>query len=463
MRATHPPPTGLPGVRAWHRERPARPPAARPAALLPPPSIRGTRRHLGRLVVLALVIALLLVSLVAHPLGSPVVVELRAGDAAAVVLAALQGAALGVPWALARWRRSLWRGALLLGLATGAALEVVHVAQGWPAAWLAPLAAGAGAAVVAWAVNRRLRARGRGRGVAAALALDHPLLGAAHLALVALWLAASRLGERDGAPALAALGLLAAFGGALVAAVRASRGSGARGGRRWSAMVVAAWVVAGIAPLLVVRPVEGGAVATAAAVVAVVVGSWRPGALADRRLERPALRRALPLLFAHLGAGALSAPFDGARAPAVRLALPAGDPGALLGAAALAALVGYVAAEWRGRREEGERALWRAVATGLVPLALVAEGARAWTSGGASAGRAALLVLALRGGVALYARQRAHVRALVVAGRLQRVAGGPPARAAGYIRRSCHPTPTSCSTRAPSSAPSSAWPTRSSS
>jgi hypothetical protein len=454
-----------------------------PAPLLAPervPPLRVTRRRLGVVLVGYTAGIGVLAAASAAPLRWPEAPDVGWSLAPALAAARFaQGAVLGALLAYARRRAGNARLGLALGAALGAVLALVGLAQEEVLRPLpvVPAALGGAAAAVATALLlRRWHAR---RALAGLLALDYPLVGAAYLALPVLWLGAQRPVE-GGLPweALA----FALFGGSLAASVRASRGVAARGGVPGTVLLVAGVAAAAALPFGMRAPWPwlGGA-AVVGLLAAAHAPRLDPGA-AERRFERRALGRALPLLalaIALLVAAPVLAPaahwsegLGGAwRATAgLRVADHAARL-ALLELVGAATLTGYVAAEWRARLEEPRRHVWRQLAPWAAGLVAATELLRGFLPSDATQLVRALVTLgAVRAGVALYHLQRDHVRALVQVGqgasrvRALVVEGrGSPSARPGYIGRSWHPNTPSSSTRAPWSAPSSAWPTRSSS
>ncbi|MGZ8469284.1 MAG: hypothetical protein ACXW61_07345 [Gemmatirosa sp.] len=444
------------------------------------PPLRRTRRRLGVALVGYTAGLGVLAAASSAPLRWPESPDVQWSLAPAVAgLLALQGAVLGALLAYARRRAGNARRGLALGAVLGAALELVRLAQDAVLRPLAPTPAALGAALAAVFVTALLRRWHARRAIAGILALDYPLVGAAYLALPVLWLGAQR--PAGGGPPWEALAF-ALFGGSLAASVRASRGVAARGGVPGTALLVAGVAAAAALPLGVREPRPW---LVGAAVVGLLAAAhaprFDPGA-AERRFEQRALRRALPLLalaIVLLVAAPLLVPAEhwseawtGAWRATPWLHVP--DHGArlaLLELVGAATLAGYVAAEWRARLEEARRHVWRRLAPWAIGAIAAAEAVRGLVPGDAAQlARALVALAAVRAGVALYHLQRDHVRALVQVGqgasRVLTVAiegRGSPSTRPGYIGRSWHPNTPSSSTRAPWSAPSSAWPTRSSS
>jgi hypothetical protein len=444
------------------------------------PPLRRTRRRLGIALVGYAAALSVLAAASAAPLRWPESPELRWSLAPALtVLLALQGAVLGAMLAYARRRRGNARLGLLLGAALGATLALLRFAQQAVLQPLAPLPAAVGAAVAAVLVTALLRRWHARRAIAGLLALDYPLVGAAYLALPVLWLGAQR--PEGAGPPWEALAV-ALFGGSLAASVRASRGAAARGGVPGTVLLVSGVAAAAALPLGLRAPwsLLGGA-----AVVGLLAAAHAPrfdAESTERRFERRALRRAIPLLglaILLLVTAPLLAPgadwsdaWTGGWHGTLWLRVP--DHAArlaLLELAGAATLAGYVAAEWRARLEEPRRHVWHRLAPWAIGVVAAAEVVRGFLPGDtAQLVRGLAALAAVRAGVALYHLQRDHVRALVQVGRgASRVLAipvegrGSPSARPGYIGRSWHSNTPSSSTRAPWSAPSSAWPTRSSS
>lgn len=357
------------------------------------------------------------------------------------------GAALGALLAFAR------RGALTPWVAAPVAaflvavLEAARIGQGgvgapWAALWAA--VAAAAVATMLGAVLARWRADVQRAGVRA---VDHPLAGTLVLAAPLAWTWAAR-------PATAvAAGLLGLAGAVVVGALRAGRGSAARGGARTTALLGAGTVLAALWPAW--RPAVGAVavsdipsdaasaalgfaslVGAVGAGAAVLVARLAVGAASERRLERPALARA-----------ALPA--------ALALAWGVRAPGGPLLAAALGTLLGYAAAEWRGRREEplarAWHCTWPPVAVALLLLEAVRVGAGAGPTVPAAlieaGARLAVALGAARAGASLYHAQRDHVRALVAIGRGRGVRGAGRSPAAGARARAARATRARTATR----------------
>lgn len=409
------------------------------AAVLVPayvPRTSDTRRRLGAVLIAAVLGAFAITDVA----GAPIV----------GLLWAAHGAVLGVLFGLAWRARASAQRAALLGLVAGAMLTFPR----WSSSgWAAVAQAVSTGAVCMVAAQFTRHATGREAGAPtlrrALCTADYPLVAAAALATPCVWLSAA-LGPRG----VWAAGAAATFGGCLLASARVGRGPAARGGHLATAALVMLWVSAALMPLVVRDPRTGGIVTAVAAAVSLVVAARLGRGSADRRMERAAIVAGAPALA--LAAGALLS-VDGSGAGAVW-------SGAWL---ALSLLAGHVAAQVDGRVEWAARIAWRRLGPWAAALAVTAEIARAMIAGEVpEPWRALAAFAAARVGAELYHAHRAHVRALRASGAAQpRVLGaertdGEPA--GGYIRRPWQPPRAACSTPAQWSAPSSAWPTKSS-
>lgn len=311
---------------------------------------------------------------------------------------------------------------LLVALAASAAIESVQLFEVTRFASLSDVAAnGAGAyagALVQQRLSRRIAmdARTVGR-----LSLELPLMGLVYLLIPLLWLDGIA-GAESSTPLwpLLALGL---FGATLLAAVQRHHfGPNRLLSRKAMAGSACAWFLLGAFPGLAPRASIVLFVMLAAIGVFVWVRSAdltqaRP---INRRFESKALTEGAPFYAAYLLL--LVAPVAGYGASSWRGALgfgmlPGWGPSTVLHiieTVAAFTLLGYMLAEFRGRREARFRngiahiALW----SGAVALvAELLEGFR--VDGGASALRWAILVGAGLYGAWVYHLQRAHVRRLL--------------------------------------------------
>ena len=248
--------------------------------------------------------------------------------------------------------------------------------------------------------------------------LDVPLVGLLYLLVPQLWLSGVGLVEdvRRGGPML----LLGCAGSIVLVALHRHKW---QGGTRLAASVVPpltlAWFTIGTLPTLAASPVVVAAVALG--VLAITGWLLRPAAEPrERRFEADTLGRFVPVFLVYLVVAALwpplrpLAPWHGAIGFADRL----NDAGVvdillLLEQVGGFTLLGYAAAEWRGRRELTlAQDLPRVIVVALllsVGLELV-QGVLA--GAGASAVRALLATSGAMYGAAVYHLARSHVRAL---------------------------------------------------
>lgn len=439
-------------VRTWPARARARGLLRLPDVLVPAhtPRTSVTRRRLG-----AVLIAGALGSFAVGGLGGVAVPNggwnvATAPALSALGLAAAEGVVLGVLLGLAwRHRASVLRAASL-GVVSGATLAT---AGAWATGVLdlaSAVVTAAACVAAARLAQHSVRQRHDGRDSAVrgvVCAADYPLVGAVALCTPVVWLASAL-----GGPGVWAAVPLAAFGGALLATVRVSRGPAARGGVLATCALVAGWAAVVTAPLAAADLSTGVAAVAIAVGTGVAVGARLRTRVSDRRFEQRAIGIAVP---AFVAAGS-----------ALVVTAPANAGGTWLGAyLGLALVAGYVGAEARGRTEWAARVAWRRLAPGTAAAAVLAEVARAVaTEDDARPWRAVAAFAAARVGATLYHAHRAHVRALRLAGVAPGVEGVANVSDddGGYIRRPWQPPPAACSTRARWTARSSAWPTRSS-
>jgi VanZ family protein len=250
--------------------------------------------------------------------------------------------------------------------------------------------------------------------------LDLPLVGLLYLLVPQLWL--SSVGVVEDVRRSAATLLLGCAGSIVLVALHRHRW---HGGAPVNARAVPAlallWFTVGALPTLAASP---GMFAVAAASVSTL--TWCSLRLAERqtaddqRFEADTLRRVLPLFVLYLVVSALWPPFRGVTAwhGAVGFSNRLNNAGIvdlllLLEQVGGFTLLGYAAAEWRGRREMGLVADLRQLAVAAVLLALLLEALQGLLIGpGASLLRAVLSTSGAFYGVAVYHLARAHVRAL---------------------------------------------------
>lgn len=306
------------------------------------------------------------------------------------------------------------RRALFAGVLLSAAIEIAQLFLEPRFSSLSDVVAnslGAGAgALLSDAVGRRL---GEGRSLIGHLLLDLPLMGFVYLLVPVMWLdglasagAPSRLWSMvplvsAGTLALAAV---AASGAATVAADDGHRHAFSAG----LGLAALLWYFLGAVPALRVAP--GGVVIGA---VLVVVGTavarqlWRGAVHHDRRLEPQVVRLLLPLVVLYLTQLALNGTASPAagRGEVARVGLLRG-----LERGVGFTLLGYLVAEWRGRREEP---LPRTLLAPVVVAALLVGALARFASGPADGSSVIVAMAATAFGALLYAFQRAHILALL--------------------------------------------------
>lgn len=250
------------------------------------------------------------------------------------------------------------------------------------------------------------------------LSLEIPLMGLLYMLVPLLWMNGLALNAE---PSRWVLTALIGGCGAIVLSDIARAWWGAAGPRAAGrlALLAAAWFLVGsgtgLFRLLPTLPIAGGVALLSAAL------ATRPWRSAERRFEQSTLRRLLPWLALYLLLAAAwpplrpLGPWHGAigftdRVEPVATRFPA----PLLEYLAAFTVLGYVSAEWRGRREIP-------LARDLPRLLLVALGSAlcleilvGFQAGpGASLARLILVVVVALLGGAIYHLQRAHVRFLL--------------------------------------------------
>jgi VanZ family protein len=250
------------------------------------------------------------------------------------------------------------------------------------------------------------------------IGLDVPLVGLLYLLVPQLWL--SGVGLVDHVQRSATMLLLGCAGSiVLVALHRHKWHGGARLAAKLVPPLVLAWFAVGALPALAGAP----HIFVPLALCVVVITAWllRPGAeVQERRFEADTLGRFVPVFMLYLVVSALwpplraMAPWHGAIGFANRL----NDAGVidvllLLEQVGGFTLLGYAAAEWRGRRELALAADLPRVTVIAVAFAVGLELAQGVLVGpGASLLRALLATSGAMYGAAVYHLARAHVRAL---------------------------------------------------
>jgi len=330
---------------------------------------------------------------------------------------------LGFLYAVTRRDAVSTRKILLVAVAASAVIESVQLFEVTRFASLSDiLANGSGAylgAVAQRGISRRVAmdARTVGR-----LSLELPLMGLVYLLIPLLWL--DGLAGVDSATPVWPLLALGLFGASLLAAVQRHHfGPNHLLSRSMMAAIGCGWFLLGGFPGLAPRASIVLFVMLAAVGAFVWVRSAdRTGARSiNRRFESRALWEAAPFYAAYLLL--LVAPVAGYGAStwhgsigfeAMRSGWGAGEVLRIVEMVAAFTLVGYMLAEFRGRRESRFRhgavhiATWSGIAA---MVAEVLDGFR--VDGGASLVRWGLLVAAGLYGAWLYHLQRAHVRRLL--------------------------------------------------
>jgi hypothetical protein len=329
------------------------------------------------------------------------------------------------------------RGILLAGLCGGALSLMVELGQLFLVErFTSPVdltTNALGAALGAAAMDRLGDRMRLGPGRVTMLALDLPLTGLLLLLTPLPWLLAF---GSAGSERIWLLLPLAAFGGALLGAVHGGylrpRG-GASGKRRLLLGASAAWFLVVALPGGWGRPevLAGGAALAVGGAWLRSVATERAARLeGERRVEIPTLRMVLPVFALYLALSALW-PLDAISGEwAGGWTLAPGSPdlskaGMMRSLEYLGAftLVGYMSAEFHGRRGGEGRPDPGPVIGGILFLAILLEGARGWVGGAGASGSLALLAAAAGvSGALIYRLQRAHVLALL--GREQ-AEGGP--------------------------------------
>ena len=286
---------------------------------------------------------------------------------------------------------------LLAGGISGIALSetedllLVSVASG--------LGAGAGAYLLESA-NQRIANSGR---LAGRLSLEIPLVALVYMLLPTL-VAASLAASADPLTAISLipLGLL---GSRLIAAVYEHHFAPGGVFRHRSIVVVAAgWMTLGVFPLLFINPAVGGGLVALAALT-----TWRAAAIpavhidgAERRFEADTLRKSVPAVSAYF-------------LLAIALPLSGGKGITLLSPVTSLAMLGYVLAEARGRRELSFLKTAPRIAAECGGVALAMEVSRVLQAGaGFSVFRLVIVIAAGVLGAGIYHGQRERLQHILI-------------------------------------------------
>jgi len=329
---------------------------------------------------------------------------------------------LGFLYAVARQDANVSpRRILLIGLLASAAIESMQLFEVTRFASVSDvLANGAGAyfgAMLQRGVSRKIAmdARTVGR-----LSLELPVMGLVYLLVPLLWL--DGLAGVDAPMPLWPLLALGLFGASLLAAAqRYHFGPNNSLSRELMAGAACAWFLVGAFPGLAPRASIVLFVMLAAVGAFVWVRSEdRSGARSiNRRFESKALWEAAPFYAAYLvllvaPVAGYGASWRGSLGFGGGAGLGSGSVLHVVEAVAAFTLLGYMLAEFRGRREARFRQGVRYIGLSSGLVATIAEGLEGFRPGsGASAFRWGLLVAAAVYGAWLYHLQRAHVRRLL--------------------------------------------------
>lgn len=250
------------------------------------------------------------------------------------------------------------------------------------------------------------------------LALEIPLMGLVYLLVPLLWVNAL---AAQGEPVRTfATFVIGAFGATLMGGLQRHYFGPSRSAEpHHTAAFAAVWFIAGAFAMLPWRPFELMAGALAIALLCWLLARRRVyDSPSNRRFEARLLRAAAPVYGAYLVLLVMMPVLDGIEAWGAHFGFPDIPPSRveiarLLELCAAFTLVGYMAAEIRGREILRYRdAFPRLIAWGI-GLAIATEVARGFDVYGASLARGGLLVAVCLYGGWLYYLQRAHVIRLV--------------------------------------------------
>ncbi|MCU0618783.1 MAG: VanZ family protein [Gemmatimonadaceae bacterium] len=334
------------------------------------------------------------------------------------------------------WRpRGALGGLTVIGVAALASVAVegaqLFLPQRYPS--LLDLAANVGGAVAGVALFDLVARRHRGHEESASdvLLLQLPLMGLLYLLVPLLWITARA--AVDDTPRLALTGAVALMGASIL-------GSVARAmipvtvARAWWTLpaAAAAWAAIGVLPAADLDPRWTVAVIALAAGMAAWRGRLSAGAFVERRYEVPALRALTPWLAIFLVGSAIWPARAFRSTPLWHVGLPTAESGFALMLPVIEAVVGssilgYVIAEFHGRRELRFATAWPRIAPWIGGCLVGSELLRSVLAyEGASVLRLGLSLVACVYGAWLYHLQREHVK---VVARRRRAAreGGPVA------------------------------------
>ena len=275
-----------------------------------------------------------------------------------------------------------------------------------------------GAWIGVWGFDRIARSASLSGRLIGWLGLEIPLMGLVYLVVPLLWV--NTLAGRGAWVPTFTTFLIGAFGAILLGGLQRHYFGPSRAAEpQHTAAFAALWFVAGAFAMLPWQPF-------ALVAGALVVGAlcWWQGRRrlhdtgSNRRFEAALLRSAAPLYAAYLVVLIILPVFDVIGSWKGRFGFPEVAPSRvetaqLLELCAAFTLLGYMAAEIRGRAVMHYREAYPRLLAWGVGLAIAAEAARGFDVHGASFARGALLVAACLYGGWLYYLQRAHVIWLV--------------------------------------------------
>ena len=313
----------------------------------------------------------------------------------------------------AAYRRTTLRHALLYGIAMSSTIEFLQLFEPARYSSLTDVATNAIGALLGAALFLRFASTLRADSpLIGMFALEMPLMGLVYLLVPLTLLASLTLSHETAtatAPGTLALPMLALFLGVVLGHVQRYRlGPRALARPARTAAVAGAGFAVSVLPIAPYHPIVLIAGACIALTTTWCIGGARLGghAHADRRFEASALRRAAPCFLGFLLLTALASP------PSARLSkvLIIGDVESI----AAFTVLGFLLAEWMGRREFRYRTASGIVAVQCLATAigLLAVRPPPHLTLGAVAG---LVIRALAGayGGWIYHLQRAHIQALV--------------------------------------------------
>ncbi len=335
--------------------------------------------------------------------------------------------------------RRAWRprgggaGLAIVGVAALASIAIegaqLFLPQRYPSALdVLTNVAGAAAGVALFDLIAR-RHRGDEEGASDVLLLQLPLMGLLYLLVPLLWVTA-RAAVED-APRLVLTAAVAAMGASILGSVARAMIPVTVARAWWTVPAAAAtWAAVGVLPAADLAPRWTVSIIVLAAAMAAWRGRLAAGPFVERRYEVPALRALVPYLAIFLVGSAIWPARAFRSVPLWHLGLPTADAGFALMLPVIEAVVGssilgYVVAEFQGRRELRFATAWPRVAPWAIGILVATEGLRSVLAyEGASVLRLGLAAVTCAYGAWLYHLQREHVK---VVARRRRAAreGGP--------------------------------------